>query len=259
MTTAKATRPLGRWSPAGNRTETLRIATRLRNVMVRIFRAQARWMERNWQQVLTTPQRRTLRRLQAVAKQITPPRNWDGWAEPMARELTPGIGAALEAGGESAIRELNVAVDWTLRSPEAERFVQQHGLNLAKGLNRTTTVRLRGIVARGIADGSPYAEIRNNILRSVRGMTQRRAALIAQTETVRAMNEGKLQVFDEAGVPRKKWLNFRQNHCDHCASLGGRDPIPLHQSYSDVAGRAIQGPPAHSGCQCAIRAVGTPE
>ena len=72
---------------------------------------------------------------------------------------------------------------------------------------------------------------------------QRRAVLIARTETLRAHNEGRKAFYREAGVKKVKWLTAHDERtCSECGELDGKvfglDDAP--------------GPPRHPACRCCL-------
>jgi len=119
---------------------------------------------------------------------------------------------------------------------------------LASGIKRTVT--------NGVLSGKSIPEVARDIGRVVKdqesfrraGKTvfktaQRRATLIARTETLRAHNEGRKVFYRQAGVKKVKWLTAQDERtCPVCRPLDGR-----------VFGiDEVEGPPAHPGCRCSV-------
>ena len=70
---------------------------------------------------------------------------------------------------------------------------------------------------------------------------QRRATLIARTETLRAHNEGRMTFYREVGVEKVQWLTAADERtCSECAPLDGR------------VFRIVKAPmmPLHPACRC---------
>ena len=248
-------KPLGRWSPGSRpgspQAEMMRAARRVQRAVRGVFTAQREWLSRNWSTLLTPTQ--TMQLTKALPD--VDPLDWGEWNAVMEIEVMQALAQALKVGGEGGMTELGMSVDWTLANPEAQKWIRQRGLDLAKGLNATTKDRLRAVIQTGLAEGRSSVQIREGLLRSMRGMTPRRAGLIAQTETINAHSEGALQVYRAAGVEGKKWLNRRPNACPLCIRLDGQ-VVPIDEPFVDpVTGRNIDRPSAHVSCQCAIRAV----
>ena len=119
---------------------------------------------------------------------------------------------------------------------------------LASGIKRTVT--------HGVLTGKSIPEVARDIGRVVKdkdafrraGKTvfktaQRRATLIARTETLRAHNEGRKVFYRQAGIKKVKWLTAQDERtCPVCRPLDGR-----------VFGiDEAEGPPKHPGCRCNV-------
>ena len=120
---------------------------------------------------------------------------------------------------------------------------------LASGIKRTVT--------QGVLAGKSIPEVAREIGRVVTdkeafrraGMTvfktaQRRATLIARTETLRAHNEGRMAFYREVGVEKVRWLTADDERtCPECAPLDGK-------VFSTVQALSI---PKHPACRCTYR------
>ena len=75
---------------------------------------------------------------------------------------------------------------------------------------------------------------------------QRRATLIARTETLRAHNDGRKVFYRQVGVTRVRWLTAHDERtCPICRPLDGK-----------VFGiEEVQSPPSHASCRCTTIAV----
>ena len=119
-------------------------------------------------------------------------------------------------------------------------------VELASGIKRT--------VSQGVLTGKSIPEVARDIGRVVKdkdafrraGKTvfktaQRRATLIARTETLRAHNEGRKVFYRQVGITRVRWLIADDERtCKICRSLDGK-----------VFGiDEVEGPPLHPGCRC---------
>ena len=236
---------LGRWSPAkapGRNVKAVRReAIRLRTAALRVFTAQTKWLEKNWPLMLPPKER------PEVSKAISDanPTTWVGWNEPMAKELRPPIHQSVFNGGKAGMAQVGITVDWTLQNPRALKYVTKHGLDLAKGINKTTTNQLRTVIRAGLKEGLPTSDIAKNVQSRMKGMSKRRATLIAQTETIKAQAQGTLMIGKEIGADKmvKRWLDLRVNHDQTCADLHN-----LTIRLDEVFPGGFDAPPAHPNC-----------
>jgi SPP1 gp7 family putative phage head morphogenesis protein len=119
---------------------------------------------------------------------------------------------------------------------------------LASGIKRT--------VSHGVLTGKSIPQVARDIGRVVKdkdafrraGKTvfktaQRRATLIARTETLRAHNEGRKAFYRQVGITKVRWLTAHDERtCKICRALDGK-----------VFGiDEVEGPPRHPGCRCAL-------
>lgn len=82
-----------------------------------------------------------------------------------------------------------------------------------------------------------------------------RALTIARTETIRAANEGQVQLWEQAvkkgfltGQEQRQWITT-ENACPICGPLEGQT-VGLREAFKTSVGN-IDGPPAHPRCRCA--------
>lgn len=161
-------------------------------------------------------------------------------------------GPTTKPTGTAARRTIEPAVEstWSVQSKEAQQWIVDHGLDLAKGLNDTTKARMKQILVNGQRLGLPIDKMRSSMQRQFTDMSTWRARMIAQTETIRAYSEGSQQVYKGAGVKNKQWLDGQAGADGICQGLDG-EVVGIDEFFSDGS----FGPPAHPGCRCAIRAV----
>ncbi len=125
-------------------------------------------------------------------------------------------------------------------------------LELASGIKRT--------ISHGVLTGKSIPEVARDIGRVVKdkdafrraGKTvfktaQRRATLIARTETLRAHSEGRKVFYRQVGVTKVRWLIADDSRtCPICRALDGK--------AFRIDG--VEGPPKHPGCRCSVVVLG---
>jgi SPP1 gp7 family putative phage head morphogenesis protein len=70
---------------------------------------------------------------------------------------------------------------------------------------------------------------------------ERRATLVARTETLRAHNEGRKSFYRQVGITKVRWLTA---HDERTCKIGW--PLDGQVFGSDE----VERPPAHRGCRC---------
>ena len=265
------------WSPRGlpraygGSKKIVTLSVRMRRAIARVFRRQHDWLARgsNWMRIIDDARLIPwIAREDATQERIlmADPGDFDQFADDFAVAMSPVLTDAVNAGGDAAIREAKsvlrivIGVDWKMSNPDAVRFIEQHGLDLSRTVFGVTRAKLRLVIARGLDEGLSTKEIRDRVLATADDMSTVRARMIAQTETIRAQAEGAKIGYRQIGIGRIRWLDERPRHCPICARLHGQEiDFASGERFIDPeTGIGYDGPPAHVGCQCAIRSVITP-
>ena len=141
----------------------------------------------------------------------------------------------------------------------ATDFLANYQVQLLGDVSAELSSAIKRTVTHGVISGKSIPEVARDIGRVVRdpnafrhaGKTvfktaQRRATLIARTETLRAHNEGRKVFYREVGVTKVRWLVADDTRtCSACRALNGK-----------VFGiDEIEGPPLHPACRCQTLSV----
>jgi len=88
-------------------------------------------------------------------------------------------------------------------------------------------------------------EIRNNVDGN-QNMGIVRAKMIARTEIINAYNQGKMNMYRQAGLTQYEWLTaLDERTCEECTELDGK--------VFDIGNGQV--PPIHPNCRCTTLAV----
>lgn len=163
------------------------------------------------------------------------------------KELTAailiGLFLALESGGQHEEKEQEININWTGNSEPAVKFLRNYSLDLVKDLSKTTRNRMRDSLVIGIRGGESKADLAKRLEKIV-GDTKR-ASLIADTESVRAFNQGRQLVLKELGFETYKIWLAQSDACPICKGVNGeRKKLSERYSIGEYS------PPAHPRCRC---------
>ena len=179
------------------------------------------------------------------------PTDWVGWEQEFAKEVEKPLGKAMELGAKVAQEEVpGIIVDWSLQNPEAQKFLRNHTIKLAKQINSTTQKQLKQALLTGLKLGEGRDVLAGRVQSVLTDRTTWQARRISQTETIRAYNQGSIQLYKEAGVEKKQWLDGQADACPECEDLDGAI-VGINDNFAG----GYDGPPAHPGCRCAISGV----
>lgn len=167
--------------------------------------------------------------------------------------------AALVAGARRLIADLAVDTVFDLRNPRAVRYLEEHGVNLVRGINDTTRDRLRVVIRDAIDEGWSYSRIARAIRDQFDGFAGRkpqlhiqdRATLVAVTEAGMAYEAGNAIVvadLQDAGlVMEKSWLTVGDNRVsDGCRENQRAGWIPFDEPFPSGDMQPVRFP----GCRC---------
>lgn len=101
-----------------------------------------------------------------------------------------------------------------------------------------------------------------NLTRYRSKLLKLRAETVARTETVAAMNEGRLQAWrslqssgDLPTSAKMEWITAPSGCCDECEDMAKKAGIPLSQPFMSTANVTLERPPAHPRCRCTLGLV----
>jgi SPP1 gp7 family putative phage head morphogenesis protein len=186
-----------------------------------------------------------------------------------------------------------VEIGFDRKNPAAIAWAREHGAALVADVTDETRAAIRTAIARSLDEGIPPRDAAR-LIRDVVGLNERqveavmnyradlamagddagaiarkaeryagelrrqRALTIARTETMRASNEGQLQLWQQAvsrglltGAARRRWIaTDDEKTCPICGGLDGKEAA-LDANFSP----RIKAPPAHPNCRCTTALV----
>ncbi len=156
---------------------------------------------------------------------------------PRVRSAKAKVGVAMSFGkGQGDVR--------------AATWAAAHAGELIKGLDETTVNDIREAITAALLNPSSPRQTYAAVLEAVGDPD--RAKAIARTESMRAVNAGRREAWEEAeengSLPpgmRRTWITAPAC-CDECETLEGAT-APLDGQYPDPGG---YGPPLHPNCRC---------
>lgn len=162
------------------------------------------------------------------------------------------------AFGTEAIQEAGVAVAMQ-RTDEILGFIRTASADRIKGLiDQTTKQALRETLAEGVKAGETQQQLANRVSAVFTDAIDSRAALIAETETTRAVGFGANEGLKQIGAELKEWLTTMDGHArDAHAAMDGQK-VEAEQKFKAPTGEKAEYPGGFGvasldvACRCAI-------
>jgi Phage Mu protein F like protein len=154
---------------------------------------------------------------------------------------------------------------------ESTRNALDRGISkMARSYNETTLNQLKDVLGEKLnqSGGTNLTELTNAVDGVYSFADERRAGLIAKTESFRAANWANKEAWKASGVVETvKWYTAADSHvCEFCEAMSETE-IDINQNFFDegdtIAGinggirtadyGAVETPPLHPDCRCYIR------
>ena len=151
-----------------------------------------------------------------------------------------------------------------------DRQIEEATVRLQRQAKQSLRTSLRSLMGDGLERGETIRELSGRVQDWARrnGDIDRqvkwRATRVARTESSRALNEGQVEAWKEAGLTRMKW-QIAPNPCEFCKMMSQK-PHPIAKPFfgqgevlqTDSGKRltfdysAIKSPPLHPNCRCTL-------
>ena len=196
------------------------------------------------------------------------------------RSLAPAWSEMMKVGNEHALDVLGLTKAYRKDdSPRGSapvvvnswfnRWIDQHGLAKAKGINDTTNKALHDKLVASLTDsvqgGDSLGSIIKNLMALCDGvyddMDGPRAKMIARTETAGAMNFGSYATYKTEGVGKKEWVatmddRTRDDHADADTQVVGIDePFGIGDESLMYPGDPDGDPGEVINCRCTVSPI----
>lgn len=172
--------------------------------------------------------------------------DWEGETVTLTVIFSDNLKPAYSAGIADAHTELGLTTYTSVKETPVQAALRKHALSLAKNLNQTTRDKIKESLKSSIDQGLSTPDAASALADIIDDPY--RAELIANTESVQAYSEAKLQVGDEVGAQGKSWQDGQAGACPTCSELDG-EIVAIDDSFSDGS----DSPPAHPNCRCLLQ------
>jgi SPP1 gp7 family putative phage head morphogenesis protein len=181
--------------------------------------------------------------------------------EKLSKRTSKIVKSAVEKFGQDRINEVSQGVDFNVRSPKVERFLENFAGNRIKRINETTTDQLRETLRAGVAAGESTRDIAARIREVFEDATDSRATTIARSEIGRASNFGSTEGMKQAGIEQKEWLATQDDVVRDTHSEMDGQRVGIDEEFESPAGGRAEypgdfGEPEEDiNCRCTVLSV----
>lgn len=133
-------------------------------------------------------------------------------------------------------------------------MLQEYNLSLIKRVTEDLRTEIKSVIQQGIIQGQSIPQISRQLTtdtaltKGTFPKVERRARVIARTETIRAFSQGAQWQYRQNGITRVRWMTGRDERvCEWCG--------PLDNLVFALDDLPFGGPPIHPQCRCMIRPV----
>ena len=170
----------------------------------------------------------------------------DALEEEFGIVLHGGMDEAYDMGGVRAFADVGAGAKFAKNAP-AINWLKTHSLILAGKETAEFVEGAKVQILLGIDKGEGIAKISRRIT-DVFDITRQRSTLIARTEVIRALNEGRINGYAQMGVAKLEFLTSGSDRvCPECMDLEGN-------IYTIEESRGML--PIHPACRCTFVSAG---
>lgn len=180
---------------------------------------------------------------------------YDAALDALYRDVMPH---AMDAATAEAMAAAGMGITGTLgRFPGAEQWIREHAIRFGKRFAPGVTEATNNAIRTQLAQGWAQFESIDKLMARVRSVydtaTNYRAEMIARTEGNRAYTEASHEAYDQLGAQGHFWILSGSEYAvwpEICAVNAEKGIIAFDESFEDIDGGEINGPPAHPNCLC---------
>ena len=206
------------------------------------------------------------------------------WRKDIVDALRPYLEDSLAAGiilGKTTLEKMKAfPVNFDKHGEDLKAYARTESIRLANraadSTNRWTAVKFSKVIGDGVANGETIPEIAERVKTwavkdgDAERATTRRALTIARTEAQRASRRAEVEAWKASGVVTGKTWLLAPDPCEFCEAASdafSKNAVGLEESFygegSEIIGKdggimvadyeAIDGPPLHPNCRCALQ------
>jgi SPP1 gp7 family putative phage head morphogenesis protein len=174
---------------------------------------------------------------------------WDDEKRTLVTLLTPRLEQMAYSSMRLAADKARITFNSELSNAQAAHWARQYTDELLQQLSTTNEHIVGQALESWISRPGATLDDLKRVLFDA-GFNDRRADLIAVTETTRAYSEGEQVEYVSSGISRWRWnTNNDEVVCQFCGPLNGTI-VTIGEAFGMFRGIRVTKPPYHPGCRC---------
>jgi SPP1 gp7 family putative phage head morphogenesis protein len=146
---------------------------------------------------------------------------------------------AYELGIRTAEKDSGKQLTFKLEDYDTVAFLDEKNVDLLLTVSAELTGRIKSSIRLGVVKGESIAKITKR-LEEIEDLYDNRIETIARTEVSNAVNMGRLNGYEQAGIEEVEWL-AADDACPECAAKDGKI-MSIQESQGEI--------PLHPNCRC---------
>lgn len=151
-------------------------------------------------------------------------------------------------GGQAALRQMGVRVDFNLRNGPFIDTLKERGSWLLDSMDDTTLSALQDKMVSAVKDGLTATEIQSSITAEFEDdINPYRAEMITRTEFANAAVKASRKTYEESGIRDWTWSQAPGDEDDDCTDNDG-ETVKMGEAFPS----GDEEPPVHPNCKCSV-------
>jgi HK97 family phage portal protein len=200
--------------------------------------------------------------------QLFDPQEWIGITIDLA---TPILSRLTKDEATAALAMIGAEHQDILANESTQQALERGIAKMARSYNATTLDQLTKVLTDKLNQpgGTNMKELTDAVDGVYSFADERRAGLIAKTESYRAANWANKEAWQQSGVVKTvQWYSAEDSHvCEFCAAMEAEGPVPIETVFADAGSKVagtegglytadygdVDAPPLHPLCRCYLR------
>ena len=183
----------------------------------------------------------------------------EAWRQLFIDAGLPFIASSLEASATAQVVEFDLGISFEISNAVTQSWIDERVKFWTNHVNAETAKLITEEIRAGISEGEGIAKLQGRVNKVFNFNTEFRSELIARTEAVAASNQGNLEAYRQADIPRKRWLATLDDRTRDSHSAAHGQIVDRDQSFL-VGGSEMMMPgngPIHevANCRCTTTPV----